>query len=278
MSSVATLAKKLDTQSMHCVRIVQWTDSHIFSEEKGKLLGLDTRHSFEAVLGRISKEELAPDFFLATGDLSQDASEESYRYIASKIGSLEKPTFWIPGNHDSPELMATTLKGDSIYPHKRILAGNWQIVLLDTSVPKKVYGNLSDDDLSLVEEAVSEYPELHLLVVMHHQPVNVGSNWLDNLGIKNAEELFKRVKSHENKVCFLWGHVHQDFNGESQGVQLISTPSTCVQFRPGSKDFSAGDESPGYRYLTLHEDGRVESLLHRIDDIEFTVDYSIKGY
>lgn len=278
MSSVATLAKQLTTQSTGCVRVIQLTDSHIFSDESGKLLGLDTRHSFEAVLTRVKKEELAPDLYLATGDLSQDASENSYVYIAEKMQQLKVPTFWVPGNHDSPEVMERCFKGDNIFAHKRILAGNWQIILLDTSVPGKVYGNLSEQQLNLVKDAVKEYPERHLLVVMHHQPVKVGSDWLDNLGIKNAEALFAAVEDHASKVCFLWGHVHQDFNGEEQGVQLISTPSTCVQFKPGSEDFSAGDESPGYRYLTLYDDGRVESLLHRIDDIEFTVDYTIKGY
>jgi Icc protein len=130
----------------------------------------------------------------------------------------------------------------------------------------------------MLQAAIQEYPNHHLLVVMHHQPVPVGSQWLDNLGIKNPELLFSAVAAHKPKVAFLWGHVHQDFQGQQQGIQLISTPSTCVQFKPGSEDFSAGLEKPGYRYLTLYNDGRIETVLHRVDHIEFTVDYSIKGY
>jgi Icc protein len=51
-----------------------------------------------------------------------------------------------------------------------------------------------------------------------------------------------------------------------------------VQFKPGSEDFAAGEEAPGYRYLNLYADGHIESVVHRIDNPEFTVDYSIKGY
>ena len=51
-----------------------------------------------------------------------------------------------------------------------------------------------------------------------------------------------------------------------------------MQFKPGSEDFSAGVEAPGYRYLNLHGDGRIDSVVHRIDTIDYTVDYSIKGY
>jgi Icc protein len=278
MTQNSTSIKQLDVQQYDCVRVIQLTDSHIFGADSGKLLGLNTRTSFEAVLNRVGKEELAPDLFLATGDLSQDASDDSYLYFQQQMAVFAKPVFWIPGNHDDPKTMARSFSEKHMLPHRRILAGQWQIVMLDTSVPKKVYGQVSDDDLQLLTRAIEDYPSHHLLVVMHHQPVPVGSEWLDNLGIKNPQQLFGAVTSHKAKVCFLWGHVHQDFQGEQQGVQLISTPSTCVQFKPGSDEFSAGVENPGYRYLTLYNDGRVETVLHRIDNIEFTVDYSIKGY
>lgn len=278
MSQNTSSIKQLDAQQCDCVRVIQLTDSHIFGAASGKLLGLNTRMSFEAVLARVQKEELAPDLFLATGDISQDASDDSYQYFQQQLSVFPTPVFWVPGNHDDPAVMSRNFQGENLLPHRRIVIGNWQIVMLDTSIPKKVYGKVDDADLVMLEQAMYEYPEHHLLVVMHHQPVPVGSEWLDNLGIRNAEVLFKQVKSHPAKVCFLWGHVHQDYEGEQEGVQLISTPSTCVQFKPGSEDFSAGVESPGYRYLSLYNDGRVESVLHRIDDIEFTVDYSIKGY
>ena len=278
MGQELALSKQINTLSTDCVRIIQITDSHIFSEDEGKLLGLNTRVSLEAVLERINKEEFAPDMVLVTGDLSQDASENSYQYLYQKLQDMGVPCFWIPGNHDSPEVMAKILKGGNVYPEKQLLSGNWQIVMLDSSVTGKVYGNISQQDVELLERAQQQYPDKHLLVVMHHQPVPVGSDWLDNLGIKNAQVLFDSVQNHQATRCFLWGHVHQDYSGEHQGVTLLSTPSTCVQFKPGSSDFSAGEEAPGYRYLTLHNNGQIESVVHRIHDIEFTVDYTIKGY
>jgi len=270
--------KQIHPNSRDCLRIIQLTDTHIFAENAGKLLGLNTRESFEAVLARLMQEEIAPDLILATGDLSQDASEESYQYLLEKLQPLNIPCFWIPGNHDKPEVMQKILNHGNMMFEPHIVAGNWQIVMLDSSVPGKVYGNISEPQLDFLQQRISNNQQRHSLVVMHHQPVAVGSQWLDGLGIKNAPELFNAVASNDKETCFLWGHVHQDFVGEQAGVQLISTPSTCVQFKPGSTEFSAGDEAPGYRYLTLYPDGRVDSVLHRIHDIAFTVDYSIKGY
>jgi Icc protein len=67
MTQNSTSIKQLDVQQYDCVRVIQLTDSHIFGADSGKLLGLNTRTSFEAVLNRVGKEELAPDLFLATG-------------------------------------------------------------------------------------------------------------------------------------------------------------------------------------------------------------------
>jgi Icc protein len=55
-------------------------------------------------------------------------------------------------------------------------------------------------------------------------------------------------------------------------------PSTCVQFKPLSKDFAIDDVAPGYRWLDLYPDGRVETAVSRVDGVKFEVDFSVKGY
>jgi Icc protein len=44
----------------------------------------------------------------------------------------------------------------------------------------------------------------------------------------------------------------------------MSTPSTCVQFKPGSREFALGDEAPGYRYLRLGSGGDIETRVQRV--------------
>ncbi|MNG26033.1 3',5'-cyclic adenosine monophosphate phosphodiesterase CpdA [compost metagenome] len=61
-------------------------------------------------------------------------------------------------------------------------------------------------------------------------------------------------------------------------MRLLASPSTCVQFAPGSEDFCVGNEAPGYRWLRLMRDGRVETGVSRVTGITFEVDYSVKGY
>jgi Icc protein len=51
-----------------------------------------------------------------------------------------------------------------------------------------------------------------------------------------------------------------------------------VQFTPGSEEFQVSSEAPGYRWLRLHADGKLETGVSRVSDIDFVIDYTIKGY
>lgn len=275
---VEKIPHEIQPSRLGVVRLAQITDSHIFQDPQGCLLGLNTRESFEAVCDRVMREEWRPDAILATGDLSQDASPQAYQYLADSFKSMDVPTFWCPGNHDNPETMELYLSNNRVFAAKQILVGRWQIILLDSSVKGKVHGNLAKEQLDFLERALKRYPDKHALVSLHHQPLDIGSKWLDQIGLKNADEFNQVIAKYSQVKGVLWGHIHQEYQHTVKGVQWIATPSSCVQFKPGSEDFSAGTEAPGYRYLNLFSDGRIESVVHRIDNMEFTVDYSIKGY
>lgn len=260
------------------VQLVQITDCHIFANAQEKLLGLNTRHSFEAVKAAVVKDAGDLDLLLATGDLSQDGSSESYRYLAQQFEDLGAPTFWLPGNHDEADAMAKNFTGDRIHAAKRILAGVWQIVLLDSTIKGEVHGRVSEAQLTFMDSALRQYPDRPALVCLHHQALETGSQWIDIKGLRDAEQLRDRIAQHDNIKAVLWGHVHQEAHRSIDGVEWMSTPSSCVQFKPGSKKFATSDESPGYRHLRLNADGSLETAVRRIEPIDFDVDHSVKGY
>ncbi len=273
----AATVHTLTPQKDGVVELVQITDCHLYAEADGKLLGLETAFSLSAVLADIAKLP-RQDLLLATGDLSQDGTPGSYRRLRDGVNALQTPSFWIPGNHDEPALMASELTGGPWSAAKRILVGRWQLILLDSMVPRRVYGKLRDDQFELVRQALAEFPDHHALVVLHHHPVPIDCFWLDTIGLNNPEPLLAMLQAHPMRSGLLWGHIHQAFDREQDGIRLLATPSTCVQFKPQSESFQADTESPGYRLLRLHHDGRIETDVRRIDHVEFTVDYSVKGY
>lgn len=259
-------------------KILQLTDPHIFEQESGCLLGLNTRNSLQAVLDDVKASHLDADLILATGDISQDHSCASYRYFANEVEKLGIPTAWIPGNHDTNDQMATCLIGDLILTNKRLKLGQWEIILLDSSVPHAVFGKLGPDQLNFLRQAITGSDSRYLMPVLHHHPIDIGCDWMAPIGLHDADELFTELEGSDKVKALLWGHVHQEYDAMREQIRMLATPSTSVQFKPGSKDFAAGEESPGYRTLTLADDGTVDTRVFRIEHIEFTVDYTVKGY
>ena len=264
--------QRIDVTKPDRVNLVQITDCHIFDNADEKLRGLNTRCSFEAVKAAIAGGGKDLDLLLATGDLSQDGSAASYRYLAQQFDDLGIPTFWLPGNHDEPELMPRHFTGDSVHAAKRVLAGAWQVVLLDSTIAGEVHGRVSDTQLSFMDNALRQYPDRHALVCLHHQALETGSEWIDLKGLRDAAQLRSRMAQHDNIRAVIWGHVHQESHVSMAGVEWMSTPSSCVQFKPGSREFAIGDESPGYRQIRLFADGSLETAVHRIESFDFDVD------
>ncbi|MEO4045561.1 3',5'-cyclic-AMP phosphodiesterase [Pseudomonas sp. CAU 1711] len=259
------------------VLLVQLSDSHLFAEEDGKLLGMNTRESLEKVIERVQAEQQDIDLILATGDLSQDGSLASYRRFRALSERLGAPVRWFPGNHDELPAMREVCTGSDLLQPVADL-GNWRITLLDSSIPGAVPGFLADDQLQLLDQALSEAPERHHLVCFHHHPVSIGCRWMEPIGVRNPDALFAVLERHPKVKALLWGHIHQEFDQMRGGIRLLASPSTCVQFAPGSEEFQVDSEAPGYRWLRLHADGRLETGVSRVTGIDFEVDYSVKGY
>ena len=257
------------------VRIVQITDSHLFKSTEGDLLGMKTEHSLDCVVSLV--REKTPDFdvVLATGDISQDGSLESYDRMKKKLQGFQVPFYWLSGNHDQDDVITKASEGtDALqkiidYPH-------WRIVMLDSSVNEKVHGYLKQKELDLLKDALQT--DKHVLVCFHHHPINVGARWIDNIGVQNASEFLDLIQDQSHVKGVLWGHVHQEVDEQLDGKRLLATPSTCIQFTKYSDDFAVDTLSPGYRYLELLADGSIETQVHRVTGVEFTIDYSIKGY
>ena len=101
---------------------------------------------------------------------------------------------------------------------------------------------------------------------------------MDKIGLTNPEPFWQIVDRHPQVKVVLWGHVHQDFERTRNGVELLATPSTCIQFTSGSDDFAVEPLAPGYRWFELQPSGDYCTLVHRAEQFEFTLDQNAGGY
>lgn len=263
------------------VRILQITDTHLFAGETDTLLGINTLHSYHAVLDAIVKQQLPADLIVATGDLAQDQSTRAYQRFTDGIARLPAPCVWLPGNHDYQPSMAQELAAAGISPSKQVLLGDqWQILLLDSQVQSVPHGELSDDQLIWLDNCLAQQPDRHTVVMLHHHPLASGCTWLDQHSLRNSHMLAEVLTRYQNIEGILCGHIHQDLDVMWNGIRMLATPSTCVQFKPHCTNFTLDTAAPGWRYLelTTGDNLSLTTQLFRLDTDEFSPDLGSDGY
>ncbi|EPU3935726.1 3',5'-cyclic-AMP phosphodiesterase [Morganella morganii] len=263
------------------VRILQITDTHLFAGETDTLLGINTLHSYHAVLDAIVKQQLPSDLIVATGDLVQDQSTRAYQRFTDGIARLPAPCVWLPGNHDYQPSMAQELAAAGISSSKQVLIGEqWQILLLDSQVQGVPHGELSDDQLIWLDNCLAQQSDRHTVVMLHHHPLASGCTWLDQHSLRNSHMLAEVLTRYQNIEGILCGHIHQDMDVMWNGIRMLATPSTCVQFKPHCTNFTLDTAAPGWRYLelTTGDSPSLTTQLFRLDTDEFSPDLGSDGY
>ncbi|PCH63107.1 MAG: hypothetical protein COC19_01650 [SAR86 cluster bacterium] len=288
------------------IRLVQITDSHLFADPSMSLLGMNTMHSLNSVIGNINQQCTALDLLLATGDIAQDGSIAAYENFIASVSTLDLPFAWLPGNHDDGAVMdsiaANTSASGDIYRadihadgaskgrenlaqpirQKTLVMGNWQIILIDSTVAGHTWGHICPKELNYLHTSLEQAktnPRIeHCLVCLHHNPLPENSQWLEKLGLRDNKSFFDVMAASNMVRMVIHGHIHQDLELTSQGIRCMASPSTCVQFKPGADEFELDQVNPGYRLLNLHSDGAIETELVRLQGTDFKVDTKLKSY
>ncbi len=260
------------------LRVVQISDSHLFADKSGCLLGMNTEESFQAVMSLAEKEQQDVALVLATGDISQDASEQAYRRFYERVQTLGAPVYSLPGNHDVLAAMSNVVPKKQMLSPTYVDIGGWRIILLDSALPGQVPGELSAEQLAYLDSTLQNSSDKHVMVSFHHHPVKLNSQWLDGVALKNPDPFWQIISAYKVVKTLVWGHVHQAYDQEHQGVRCFALPSTCVQFKPNSTEFAVDDAQPGYRWFDLYADGGIDSGVSRVQDRIFSVDLNGTGY
>lgn len=260
------------------LRIVQISDLHVFSDKNQSLLGVKTQESLRAVIDLLKADKTSPDMILLTGDLSQDETKEAYLTVAEMVSEIPAPIYWVPGNHDDPKMMSHVYPSANISNLKHIVLEHWHLILLDSKKPNAVEGLLDETQLRFMQHCLDMYPEHHAIVVFHHHPIPVGCEWLDRLGLTNADEMWKILSHYPRAKHILFGHVHQQHEGEKNGVKYFSVPSTCIQFKRQSNQFGLEKLTPAYRWVDLYPDGTLKTGICRVEEYVGIFDEKSTGY
>lgn len=266
------------TQDQACLTILQITDMHILRHSGETLVGIDTEYYFHKILELAFSSNAHFDLVLVTGDLAQSPCKESYQRILNRLEAYHTPCVCLPGNHDDFKLMQEILNTECVSCRRQTLLENWQIICLNSQIVGAAGGRLAKKELLLLNESLSDYPNRHALIAVHHHCLPTESAWMDTMTIENYQAFLLLIKQHPQVRVITTGHIHQLMDTTVESVRVLGTPSTCFQFTPKSEKFGIDNSAPGYRVIQLYADGRIESEITRLSAPLAGLQTNTKGY
>jgi len=245
------------------VRLLILSDSHLYHSRDKELFGVNTYSALRTTANHIRKQQEHFDLMVALGDLSDDGSEQSYRDFHTLTQGLADSVIWVKGNHDK-------FTGIPIFEWESCLRNewhrdSWHFIFLDTALPGRDEGRLAQKELERLSRFLASHSDGHILVFLHHQPVLVGSKFIDDLALANRDEFWKIMSAGTGIKAIIFGHVHQQVDQFYKGIRLISAPSTSVQFKPNSDQLDFDELKHGFRTFTLSPDGKLETSAVLVD-------------
>lgn len=243
------------------VRLIQLSDCHLPENPDSTYRSVNADAGLAALVPPVMGWE--PDAVLLTGDLSEDASDASYRRIVTLLQPIGRPVLALPGNHDHRETMQRHFPLGPWDGPRVVAAGAWRLVLLDSTVAGRVGGMLADADIRRLQAALRSEPEAPALLALHHQPLNVGSPWIDRYALASPEGLLRLLEANAMIRCVVWGHVHQSFEASCGNARMYACPSTAANSLPRVDSFTPDPAGPAARWLELYPDGTLQTGLLR---------------
>jgi 3',5'-cyclic-AMP phosphodiesterase len=165
----------------------------------------------------------------------------------------------VPGNHDIRGMMREELQGEPFHYCSSLEVNNWLIAGIDSSVEGQAAGSLEASELERLDRLLDSSRAEHVMICLHHPPLPVGSRWLDELALQNADEFLELANASGKVRLVVFGHVHQAFDDVYRSLRIIGTPSTCRQFAADSDRFAVDDKPPAYRRIELYARGGVDT-------------------
>ncbi len=255
--------------------IVQLSDLHLFADPAQRLKGVPTRAALQEVLRFINDGMEAGrwnfEWMILSGDLTHDERRETYVALREMLGDWVSRCSLLPGNHDDRELLREVFPSAG-EPGREYLGfsletGPWRLMGLDSHLPGQVIGRVDSRQLDWLRAELRAHAG-PAVVFLHHPPFSVRSEWIDELGLRNAEEVLQALADSGRVRAVSCGHVHQSYATHALGMQLFTCPSTAIQFQPNTDVLVPDPVPPGFRIFRLR-DRHWETEVVRLPELKY---------
>ncbi|HWU58295.1 MAG TPA: metallophosphoesterase [Microbacteriaceae bacterium] len=204
------------------LRILHLSDTHLFGDHTLHHGVVDTRAALRRVLDRAAALD-AVDVVVASGDLSDDGSPESYRRLRTELDPWAKArgasVVYVMGNHDLRDGFEAEIGARTGV----IAVDGYRIVQLDSSVPGFGYGDVDAGQLEWLRSTLADPAEHGTVVVLHHPPVPASTPLLATLELQHPAAILEVCAAADVRLI-LSGHYHHGLAAEAAGIPVVVAP------------------------------------------------------
>ena len=241
------------------MKIIQLTDLHIADDPQQTLKNCHCDQQLDKIIQHLNTYPVDYQCALFTGDISHDSNGDAYQRLAKQWAPMQLPSYVIPGNHDDPNTLFRQTVNNNFEYRRHLIFKHWQMFFLNTHVHNEAHGYIDENELLWCENRLRQFHQ-SAVIIIHHHPLNIGCEWMDAIKLKNANALLNALERHSHCKIILHGHTHQESHLQHQHIEILGTPSSCVQFAENSQHFAiAQQQKPAYRHLELLDNGQFKT-------------------
>ncbi|WDH79359.1 metallophosphoesterase [Microbacterium esteraromaticum] len=229
---------------MTSLRILHLTDTHLFGDDSRHYDRVDTREHLTRALEHV--DHLRFDLVVCSGDVSEDGTAESYRWLRETLGTWARErgarVVYAMGNHDRRETFREVLGGGQPDAREQVMAGTdearpvasaatvdgWRTIVLDSSIPQRGYGSIEPEQLGFLRSQLATPAPNGTVLVIHHPPIDAQTELLQALALDadDTHALLDVLRGSDVRVV-LSGHYHLPLVETVAGVPVVVAPGVA---------------------------------------------------
>jgi 3',5'-cyclic-AMP phosphodiesterase len=230
------------------MRILHLSDTHLDRTDSPNADGVNARQSLRQMLGDLEAVQDI-DVIVITGDIADDGSKEAYHAARELIGEFARsrnvPMIYSIGNEDERQAFGEVLGSGhldatghdraegvvSSSDHERAAvsdAAGYRFVTLDSLVPGKGYGWISQTQLKWLRAVLSEASPKGTILAFHHPPIALDVEVQHALRLQNSSDLAEAIRDTDVQLI-LCGHFHMQIFGYLEAAAVWVTPGVVTR-------------------------------------------------
>lgn len=260
--------------------IAHLSDTHYLGGSRPLYGAIDTDRTLARALEQLERSGTDPSAIVITGDLADLGEPDAYQRLKAELEPVAQrmgsQIIWVMGNHDERGPYSSILFGggaDDLAPQDRIYdVDGLRIIALDSSVPGYHHGELSEEQLSWLEEVLA-VPAAHgTLLALHHPPLPSPIEIMAIIELQEQQRFADIIRGTDVRAI-LAGHLHYSTHGLFAGIPVSVASATCYTIDTSAPvDTLLGvDGGQSINLVNLYSDSHTDTVTHSIVPIgDFT--------